>query len=63
MKNRTKIYSCKNYDIYRDTTDGAIFAYDKEGIFITCVNAFLHLKHFKMIVEDILENGYPKGEN
>lgn len=63
MKNRKKVYSCKEYDIYQDTTDGSVYAYDSEGIFITCVGAFLHIRHFKLIVEDILKNGYPTEQN
>lgn len=52
------VYSCEEYTVMRDKDDGSMFAYDKEGIFITCINSYIKLRHFKMIVEDILENGY-----
>lgn len=55
---RETIYSCKEYRVDRDINDGALFAYDKEGIFITCINSYIKLRHFKLIVEDILKNGY-----
>lgn len=56
--NREMVYSCEEYTVMRDKDDGSMFAYDKEGIFITCINSYIKLRHFKMIVEDILENGY-----
>lgn len=55
---RETIFSCEKYRVDKDTNDGALFAYDKEGTFITCTNAYVNPKHFKLIVEDILKNGY-----
>lgn len=55
---RETVFSCEEYRVDKDTNDGALFAYDKEGVFITCINAYINLKHFKLIVEDILKNGY-----
>ena len=58
MEGKERIYSCQKYVIYKDLIDDSLSAYDEENIFITCIMSYINIKHFKMIVEDILENGY-----